>query len=429
MGEENDENIGRKPPLRFPEFREAAEWRLEPLSKLAKRRTNKNITGKHTRVLTNSAEYGVVDQRDYFEKNIANKENLEGYYIVDKGDYVYNPRISSTAPVGPISKNRAGLGVMSPLYTVFRFNEDNNDFYAHYFKSSHWHNYLRRSSSTGARHDRMSITNNDLMDMPLPCSTSAEQQKIADCLSSVDELISVETQKLDTLKTYKKGIMQHIFPRDGESVPRLRFPEFQEKGNWEEFAFSKVVTRSFYGTSNSTSDSGAYPVLRMGNMVDGGLDVKNLAYIDLSKREFEKIALKKGDILLNRTNSMDLVGKISLFDLDKNYVAASYIVTFRLDTEAIDPTYCKYFLNTSACQEKIKGLATRAISQANINPNSFQEKIMISLPSKLEQGRVADYLTCLDDILTAQRQKVDALKEHKKGLMQQLFPAWDEAKI
>lgn len=200
------------PRLRFPEFRDAEEWEETPLNQLAKRCKQKNSLYELNRVLTNSAEFGVLDQRDFFDKDIANKSNLDGYYIVKKGDYVYNPRISKTAPVGPISKNNVGDGVMSPLYTVFRFNNYDNSFYAHYFSSTRWHHYMRQASSTGARHDRMAITNDDFMALPLPITSPEEQQKIADCLSSIDELISAHSQKLDTLKTHKQGLMQQLFP-------------------------------------------------------------------------------------------------------------------------------------------------------------------------------------------------------------------------
>lgn len=188
------------------------DWQKTELKKLAKRITVKNQTGTVTRVLTNSAADGIVDQRDYFDRDIANKGNLVGYYIVENGDYVYNPRISNIAPVGPISKNKIGTGVMSPLYTVFRFKNKNNGFYEQYFKSTHWHNYLHSVSNHGARHDRMNITNDRFMDMPLPEPHQNEQQKIADCLTSLDELIAAETQKLDFFKTHKKGLMQQLFP-------------------------------------------------------------------------------------------------------------------------------------------------------------------------------------------------------------------------
>ena len=204
------------PKLRFPEFRDAGEWKSIPLGQLAKRCTHKNGQGKLNRVLTNSAEFGVVDQRDFFDKDIANQSNLKGYLVVGKGDYVYNPRISSTAPVGPISRNNVAKGVMSPLYTVFRFNNSQNDFYAYYFKTTGWHQYMRQLSSTGARHDRMAITSGDFMAMPLPVTHPEEQRKIADCLASLDDLITDQTQKLAALKTHKKGLMQQLFPVLGE---------------------------------------------------------------------------------------------------------------------------------------------------------------------------------------------------------------------
>ena len=221
------------PRLRFPEFFDDQSWSFQSLGRLARRSTKKNTEGDITRVLTNSAEYGVIDQRDFFDKDIANQGNLEGYYIVEEGDYVYNPRISATAPVGPVSKNRVGLGVMSPLYTVFRFNNRHNDFYAHYFRTTHWHRYMRQASSTGARHDRMSITNDDFLGLPLPVPSPAEQQKIAGYLSSLVELIALENQRLETFKRQKNGLLQQLLPEDGEDLPRLRFPGFLEAGVWK----------------------------------------------------------------------------------------------------------------------------------------------------------------------------------------------------
>jgi type I restriction enzyme S subunit len=126
------------PRLRFEGFK--GDWAESTLDKLANRITQKNKAGTVIRVLTNSALYGILDQRDYFDKDIANPNNLEGYYVVDKYDYVYNPRVSTIAPVGPISKNKIGKGVMSPLYTVFK--NKNNDFYEQFFKSTYWHSYL-----------------------------------------------------------------------------------------------------------------------------------------------------------------------------------------------------------------------------------------------------------------------------------------------
>ena len=167
------------PRLRFPEFRSTGEWKISTLSNLASKITVRNQDNLIKRVLTNSAVEGVVDQSDYFDREVANQDNLENYFVIDEGDYVYNPRISVTAPVGPISKNKVGRGVMSPLYTVFRFENPNNDFYEQYFKTNLWHPYLKSVSNTGARHDRMNILHSDFMKLPVPFPSIPEQQKIS----------------------------------------------------------------------------------------------------------------------------------------------------------------------------------------------------------------------------------------------------------
>ena len=236
-----------------------------PLKKLAKRITQRNTHGADLRALTNSAEHGVVDQREYFDRDIAT--NTENYYIVKTGDYVYNPRISSTAPVGPISKSQIGTGVMSPLYTVFRFRSDANDFFAHYFRSSHWHGYLRRVSNSGARHDRMAIKIDDVMQMPIPTPSPREQQKIADCLGSLDDLIAAEGRKLEALRQHKQELMQQLLPQPGETVPRLRFPDFQNAGAWEEEKLDDLARR---GTGHT-------PKKAMAEYYNGGIKWVSLA--------------------------------------------------------------------------------------------------------------------------------------------------------
>lgn len=200
------------PQYRFPEFRDSGEWDVIELGKLASRVIKKNRLGYISKVLTNSAAGGVVDQAEYFDRNIVSENNLHNYYVIENGDYVYNPRVSASAPVGPISKNYIGQGVMSPLYTIFRFHNIENEFYNQYFKTKYWHKYLKNVANQGARFDRMNITTNDFMNMPLPAPAQAEQQKIADCLSSIDDLIMAQTHRLAALKAHKKGLMQQLFP-------------------------------------------------------------------------------------------------------------------------------------------------------------------------------------------------------------------------
>lgn len=319
MSEQNNPKRALVPRLRFPEFQDAGNWKTEALRKLAKRCAKKNSEGEHKRVLTNSAEYGVIDQRDYFDKDIANQGNLEGYYIVEKGDYVYNPRISASAPVGPISKNNVGTGVMSPLYTVFRFISSENDFFAHYFKSPHWHHYMRQASSTGARHDRMSITNDDFMNMPLPVSVPKEQQKIADSLSSLDELIMAENRKLGTLKVYKNGLMQQLFPREGETVPRLRLPGFRRDPQWISATLGDIANVQSGGTPARTNPAywnGDIPWVTT-SLIDSSTILKADEYI--TKAGLEESSAKifpKGTLLMAMYGQGRTRGRVSVLGID-----------------------------------------------------------------------------------------------------------------
>ena len=424
MGEENKKTSALVPRLRFPEFREAEEWKLEPLGKLAKRRTAKNVEVEHTRVLTNSAEFGVLDQRDYFEKDIANQGNLEGYYIVEKGDYVYNPRISASAPVGPISKNNVGTGVMSPLYTVFRFDSSNNDFFAHYFKSTHWHHYMRQASSTGARHDRMSITNDDFMGLPLPVSKPEEQQKIADCLTSLDEVIAAENQKLEILETYKKGLMQQLFPREGETVPRLRFPEFREAGEWISTTVGQIADFSSGGTPSKENPAfwnGSIPWV-------SAKDMKHL-FLEDTEDHITKIAVDDGAKVVPAGTVLILNRGMTLLK-DLPICVLNCRMGFNQDVKALQPKsnfdsrFLAYLL--LSYKQRLLGLVDIA---GHGTGRLDTEKLMafdVVHPQPIEQRRIADLFYYFNSLIAAQGERINALKIHKKGLVQQLFPVLDK---
>lgn len=200
------------PEYRFSEFQDSKGWETKNLKDIAFRITVKNKSKKDLPVFTNSASGGIVNQQDYFDREIVTKDNLVNYSIVEVDDFVYNPRISTTAPVGPISRNRIGCGVMSPLYIIFRFSDGNIDFFEHFFKTNCWHQYLKNKANFGARFDRMNITNEDFMDMPIPFPPIIEQIKIAECLSSIDRTIRLYSEKASQLVQHKKGIMQQLFP-------------------------------------------------------------------------------------------------------------------------------------------------------------------------------------------------------------------------
>ncbi|OXD48572.1 restriction endonuclease subunit S [Vibrio parahaemolyticus] len=412
-----------EPKLRFKrdDGSDFSSWSVKPLKEMAVRCTKKNGAEDVGRVLTNSASGGVVDQRDYFEKDIANKDNLGGYYIVEKDAYVYNPRISSLAPVGPISKNKVGKGVMSPLYTVFKFNDNNNDFYEYYFKSNQWHDYMRKVSNTGVRHDRMNVTNDDFMSMPMPYPEKGERDKIADCLSSIDELIEAEGEKLDELKAHKKGLVQQLFPSNGKTVPQLRFPEFQNDKGWMREELFNILDKiiDYRGKAPPKAEIGV-PLITAKNVRSGWLDMSCDEYIAADKYEswMSKGMPKAGDILFTTEAPL---GHVAFFPSDGKFALGQRILTLRTKPEKCIPEFLFQSLLGPQMQNEINFNSTG--STAKGIKSSVFSRIGFCYPEIPEQRKIASFLSSIDKLILSEAKKVEKLKEYKKGLMQQLFPS------
>lgn len=404
------------PELRFPEVDNKFEWEEKALIKLADRVLLKNKDSKVNRVFTNSAVQGIVDQREYFEKDIANKGNLENYYVVEDGDYIYNPRISKEAPVGPTSKNKTGhTGVMSPLYTVFRFKNRNNEFYEYYFNSFHWYDSIRRASNTGARFDRMSITDSVFMNIPVLYPQPAEQQKIASCLSSLDEVIAAHNDKLDALKDHKKGLLQNLFPQEGETVPKVRFPEFEGDGDWVKKKLGQIgdplMCKRIFKNQTTPNPENGIPFYKIGTF---GKEPDSY----ISPELYEEFKLKynfpnKGDILISASGT---IGRLVVYDGAPAYFQDSNIVWLGHSEKEVSNDFLYYCYSIVNWQTSDGGVIKRIY-------NSDLKAISIKFPeNETEQQKIASCLAAMDELITAQQGKIDELKQHKKGLMQGLFP-------
>ncbi|AMF98740.1 restriction endonuclease subunit S [Vibrio harveyi] len=202
------------PTLRFKadDGRDFPNWEKIGLGKLAKKSSTKNKENNVNIVLTNSATQGIISQNDYFQKDIANQDNLNGYYVVDINDFVYNPRISVSAPVGPINRNKISQGVMSPLYTVFTVTANVSLSYLElFFKTTFWHKYMNSIANFGARHDRMNVTSKDFFNMPVPIPSDAEQQKIVSFIEVLEQRLKLTDNELEKAKEWKKGLLQQMF--------------------------------------------------------------------------------------------------------------------------------------------------------------------------------------------------------------------------
>ena len=200
------------PEIRLDGFE--GEWEELQLSDICQKVTEKNKDNKFNETFTNSAEFGIINQRDFFEKDISNEKSLNTYYVVRNNDFVYNPRISNYAPVGPIKRNKLGrTGVMSPLYFVFRIINSNIDlnFLETFFDTNTWHKFMKLNGDSGARADRFAIKDSVFLTMPIAFPSLPEQQAIGSYFSNLDNLITAHQEKISQLETLKKKLLQDMF--------------------------------------------------------------------------------------------------------------------------------------------------------------------------------------------------------------------------
>ena len=188
-------------------------WTTFRLGEIFKKVSRRNTNGDIKNVITNSAEYGLIPQKDFFDKDIAVDGNTSNYYVIENGDFVYNPRKSNTAPYGPF--NRYTLkekGIISPLYTCLVLQSDINPTYlAWYFKSDAWYRYIYDNGSQGVRHDRVSMTDDLLMGIPVSVPNANKQYCIATILDTIEKRLSTAKTEYDMLLKLRNGFMQHLF--------------------------------------------------------------------------------------------------------------------------------------------------------------------------------------------------------------------------
>jgi type I restriction enzyme S subunit len=245
----------------------------------------------------------------------------------------------------------------------------------------------------------------------------------------VDELIAAQARKLDALKTHKKGLMQQLFPREGETQPHLRFPEFQNAGEWDVTTIGGLkpfVTSGSRGWAPFYADKGELFV-RMTNLWRDSiyLDLTDSKFVQLppGANEGVRTQLKEHDVLISITADIGIIGYVDETVPSPAYIN-QHIALVRFDAGQLCGKYVAYFLASEKSQRLFRA-STDTGTKAGMSLIGIQ-KIELMLPGVPEQQRIADCLTSLDDLIAAQTQKLEALKTHKKGLMQQLFPSLEE---
>ena len=406
-------NNNNTPRLRFPEF--TGEWEEKPLSAFLFEHKTKS-DGK-CEVHSVSVSKGVINQVEYLGRSFAASDTSK-YNLAKPNDIIYTKSPTGDFPYGIVKMNKNPYNVIvSPLYAVYSpINKYVGYILDSYFESSvNTNNYLSSLVQKGAK-NTIQITN-DTFVCKLMClpNDEEEQQKIADCLSEMDNLISAQAQKVEALKEKKKGMMQQLLPQKGETTPRLRFPGFT--GEWVEKKLGEVAPVIFDGTHQTPHyvNSGV-PFYSIENIVSNKpckFITENEHRINTSKNKTER-----GDILISRIGT---IGFAKIVDWDGEFSTYVSLATIK-KSAFINTEYLYAYLQSDYYQKEIRSKSLMNAVPCKINMEDLKKTIVLLPSSPAEQKKIADCLSELDSLIASETKQLEALKDHKKGLMQQLFP-------
>lgn len=401
MNETDENNL--VPKLRFPEFVDDGEWEEKFFSQLF--------------------QFG--NGRDY--KHLSNG-NIPVYgtggKMLSVNDFLYDGESVCIGRKGTIDK---------PFYLTGKFWTVDTLFYSHsfincvpkfiyyVFLNINWYDYNEAGGVPSLSKSTISKIN-----VPIP-PVKSEQKKIADCLSSLDEIITAESEKLKMLKEHKKGLLQKLFPQAGETVPKLRFKEFESE--WSKGNLGNIIKIfSGYAFQSEYFAATGVKLLTPKNFTKdgyGNFNSSNTKYT--TELVGEKYLCKEGDLMLlltDLTSSCELLGKPLMLRREDGKVLLNQRIVRIIPTDKIRSNFLLYFFSTELFHKRIRDTATG--STVKHSSNSIVADTELLYPTESEQQKIAECLSSVDDLITAQSQEIETLKLHKKGLLQGLFPKIDD---
>ncbi|WP_148405812.1 restriction endonuclease subunit S domain-containing protein [Bifidobacterium longum] len=405
------------PAIRFAGFTDP--WEQRKLGDIAERVTRKNENNESDLPLTISAQHGLIDQRLFFNAQVASRD-MSGYYLLRQGEFAYNKSTSADSPWGAIKRlTRYEKGCVSTLYICFALLNANPDYLVTYYETNRWHKAVQMIAAEGARnHGLLNIAPDDFFDtmVSLP-ESQAEQQTIGAFFSRLDSLITLHQRKYDKLVIFKKSMLEKMFPKDGESVPEIRFAGFTDP--WEQRKLGDIAERVTRKNENNESD------LPLTISAQHGLIDQRLFFnAQVASRDMSGYyLLRQGEFAYNKSTSADSPwGAIKrLTRYEKGCVSTLYICFALLNA---NPDYLVTYYETNRWHKAVQMIAAEGARNhglLNIAPDDFFDT-MVSLPeSQAEQQTIGAFFSRLDSLITLHQRKLELLQDIKKSLLDKMF--------
>nr|WP_295740480.1 restriction endonuclease subunit S [uncultured Acidocella sp.] len=404
------------PKLRFPEFRNASGWDNKPLSEVLslvvreRPKPSKPYTGLGLR----SHGKGTFLK----EEEDPAKNAMDVLFEVKRDDLIVNITFAweGAIAIAGLSDDGALVSHRFPTY-AFKNGKALPEFFRYRIIDKQFVYNLGVISPGGAGRNRV-MSKTDFLKLKVWLPDITEQQKIADCLNSADALIAAQGRKVEALRVHKKGLVQQLFPQEGETQPRLRFSEFRGAGEWKENTLASVA-KFFKGKGISKADiqaDGSRECIRYGELYTRYGEVIDAVYSRTNVSESELFLSKINDVIIPASGETKIdIAKTSCV-MRENVALGGDLNVIRTAQNGI---FLSYYLNGPKRMDIAK--VAQGDTVVHLYPSQL-EKLKVRLPSAPEQQRIADCLTSLDDLINAESKKLDTLKTHKKGLMQKLFP-------
>jgi type I restriction enzyme S subunit len=425
---EQEAKCRMKPRLRFPEFQKHDNWTSVELGRIGKLIVDR-VGNTDCTPYTVTSGVGLVSQQEKLGRTIAGN-SIKNYVVLQRDDFAYNKSATKAFPQGFIARYLGGgrAAVPNSIFTCLRVDKEAIDpTYLDYLFSSNLHGrWLRRRITVGARaHGSLNVNDDDLMALPVPLpegpTSLDEQRKIAGCLT--DEVIAAQRRKIEALQTYKRGLMQQLFPRPGEALPRLRFPEFRDAPEWEDKRLDDLARRGTGHTPNKATAEYYNGGIRWISLADSQrLDrgVISETTIEISQGGIDNssaVLHPAGSVVLSRDAG---VGKSAI--MASPMAVSQHFIVWTCHSDRLSNWFLYYVL------QKLKPLFERTATGSTIKTIGvpFFRALSLTVPALPEQQRIAESLSSLDARIALEADKCAALQTHKKGLIQQLFPRPEE---